>query len=857
MSTVGTADVAIFPTFKGFRAEVTSEVDATASSSGDRFKTVFGNAIKGVGVAVAAGVGVAIAGIAAVAGAGLSRALNLQDAEAQLTGLGHSAEAVSQIMDNALVAVEGTAFRLDAAAGTAASAVAAGIKPGEALTRTLRLTADAATIGKASLSEMGDMVNKVATNGKLTTEVLQQFQTRQIPLLQLVADEYGVTTEAASKMITKGEVDFARFQSALEAGVGGAALSSGNTARGAWANVGAAWSKLGALFVGSSVEGAPVLFVAISNAIKRLTAAVEPLAAKFSGALTPAIAGLSAWISTIDFDAVAANIGTAFAWIASAFDKIVTAFKSGDFSTLGATLGGIGDVAGPLIPVFVEVARAVGGIAGTIGELLAAGVPLLIPILQSFTDILGWLGDNAELITPIIVALAAGILIYKAAQVASIGTAIISLPLTALQIAADLARTHALVRNTNAMILNNTAEKAGTLTRLPATASILASAAAAVAHRIATVAGTVAQKAAAAAQWAMNVAMSANPIAIIVIAIAALVAGLIWFFTQTKLGQEVWANFTRFLGEAWTNIQLFIGQAIANVIAFVTENWGLLLSLLIGPLGLVIQWIVENWSGIVTFFSDLFIGIVAFFVQFGTDVWNTVVALWETVKATFAAAIAFLLDLFLKFTPLGILISNWGAITAFFGTAMSNIGTAVSTGIGTVIGLFTALPGKIMGALGNMGTFLLDAGKDLMGGFIEGIEGMLGGIGDAVGNAMDFVADFFPHSPAKRGQFSGSGWRKVLEAGTAIGNQLGAGFEAAEPTLTTRLDAVLNRSAFTPRVDAVNAQLSNSSANSSRPIYVQNPFTGEYLLAQVSDVADGQISKADAANSATTTGRRR
>ena len=41
-----------------------------------------------------------------------------------------------------------------------------------------------------------------------------------------------------------------------------------------------------------------------------------------------------------------------------------------------------------------------------------------------------------------------------------------------------------------------------------------------------------------------------NPIMLIVTAVGALVAGLVYFFTQTELGQAIWAEFTRFLGEA-------------------------------------------------------------------------------------------------------------------------------------------------------------------------------------------------------------------------------------------------------------------------------------------------------------------
>ena len=61
----------------------------------------------------------------------------------------------------------------------------------------------------------------------------------------------------------------------------------------------------------------------------------------------------------------------------------------------------------------------------------------------------------------------------------------------------------------------------------------------------------LAKQAGAAAQWALNAAMSANPIMIVVLAIAALVAGLIWFFTQTDVGRKAWASFTAFIGQAW------------------------------------------------------------------------------------------------------------------------------------------------------------------------------------------------------------------------------------------------------------------------------------------------------------------
>ena len=72
-----------------------------------------------------------------------------------MQGLGHSAEEVDKIMENSLASVKGTAYGLDEAATVAASAVAAGVKPGEDLERTLKLVGDAATISGRDMNSMG------------------------------------------------------------------------------------------------------------------------------------------------------------------------------------------------------------------------------------------------------------------------------------------------------------------------------------------------------------------------------------------------------------------------------------------------------------------------------------------------------------------------------------------------------------------------------------------------------------------------------------------------------------------------------------------------------------------------------
>lgn len=125
-----------------------------------------------------------------------------------------------------------------------------------------------------------------------------------------------------------------------------------------------------------------------------------------------------------------------------------------------------------------------------------------------------------------------------------------------------------------------------------------------------------------------------------------------------------------------------------------------------------------------------------------------------------------------------VVIAGLQLIGGFFSSVWGNIVDGVGGFIGNIVRFFSDLPGKIMSALGNMGTFLLDAGKALIQGFIDGISGMVGAIGDAVGGVLDFAKSFFPHSPAKRGPFSGKGYTSY--SGQALARDFAGGIDSEQ-----------------------------------------------------------------------------
>lgn len=259
--------------------------DSSGQSMGAKLAGGLGKTLK-VGVI---GAGAAVGGALAVSiTKGMGRLTGIENAQSKLSGLGHSATAVTGIMDNALVSVKGTAFGLEDAASIAASAVAAGVKPGKDLERTLKLTGDAATIAGVSITEMGGIFGKVAASNKVQGDVINQLNDKGVPIVQLLGKELGKTADEVVKMSQKGQIGFESFQNAMESGLGGAALKSGETFKGALANMGAAAGRFGATLMGPFFNQSKSAFGGITDAVDNLNTRIKPLVATFDAWLTGA-----------------------------------------------------------------------------------------------------------------------------------------------------------------------------------------------------------------------------------------------------------------------------------------------------------------------------------------------------------------------------------------------------------------------------------------------------------------------------------------------------------------------------------------------------------------------------------------
>ena len=197
-----------------------------------------------------------------------------------------------------------------------------------------------------------------------------------------------------------------------------------------------------------------------------------------------------------------------------------------------------------------------------------------------------------------------------------------------------------------------------------------------------------------------NAVLSANPIGLIVTAVAALTAGLVWFFTQTETGQQIWSSFVDWIKEAWQGIaDFFVG-----IWSGISEGASILWDGVVTTWNAYIESLKAMWNAVATFFSDLWVSIqeaasvawtaitkavmtiVQPFIDGFMNVWNNIsdslTLIWEGIKMIFEGAWEFIKSIFL-----GAILIIIDLVTGNFdqlGTDLSLIWEGIQNGVSMI-----------------------------------------------------------------------------------------------------------------------------------------------------------------------------
>lgn len=150
----------------------------------------------------------------------------------------------------------------------------------------------------------------------------------------------------------------------------------------------------------------------------------------------------------------------------------------------------------------------------------------------------------------------------------------------------------------------------------------------------------------------------AHPWGAIALAIAAVVAALVVFFTKTKTGQAMWKQFTQSVADsvdgikqAWQSMTGFFSNLWTNIVTTAQNIWSSF-GQFFSP---VVQSVESVWQGLSDFFGNL---------------WNGIVTFAQGVWSSFAQGMAPIVDAFKNL---------WSALTDFFSTLWQGIVTTAQT----------------------------------------------------------------------------------------------------------------------------------------------------------------------------------
>lgn len=448
-------------------------------------------------------------------------------------------------------------------------------------------------------------------------------------------------------------------------------------------------------------------------------------------------------------EAAAYSVRQLVDWVAqldfSSWSGFVASLSSGQ-----PALASIGTSFETLAPAVGKFVTSLPDMAGAVGTLASAALPAL-------AGALGFLADNVDTIIQWMPLIVAGFVAWRVATVVAKNAQVAIAPIMAINNGLILANSivqRQAARDTAAAAVatgvNTGAQNAGMFASIRSTAAL-------VGQKVAMLATSAATKAAAAAQWVMNAAMSANPIMLVVLAVAALVAGLVWFFTQTELGQQVWANFTAAIGAAWTwlweSVLSPVFTAIGAIFTWLYDN-------VITPIVAGIVAYVQIWAGIFTWLWDnilspVFAAVGAIFswiynnvivpivtgIVLMVQVWAAIFTwIWNAVIAVVFAAIGAIFNWLYTnvITPIvnGVVayIQLWGTI---FNWLYTNVVSPVFTAVGAV---FTWLYENIIKPVwSGIQTAIQVVGDWITNTLWPGIQTVLGFMGDAFNSLKDTV----------------------------------------------------------------------------------------------------------------------
>ena len=251
----------------------------------------------------------------------------------------------------------------------------------------------------------------------------------------------------------------------------------------------------------------------------------------------------------------------------------------------------------------------------------------------------------------------------------------------------------------------------------------------------------------------------------------------VWNFLW-PVTKAVWDLIVAIIQLAFAVISSMFEAFMAGVMAV----WGLLWGFIIKPvvtgfgvvmnaIGAALGWIGDRisdfWNWVQGIWSKVHgwvvVPIVAAFNAIKDWIADRMAAVRSDIQAKWDAIVAFFTSARDRIVAI---INNFTVIVDRVRAIFQQMKDAAIAKANEMVEWLTGLPGRIIGAIGNIGMSLYNSGRALIQGFWDGMRSVVDGMISWVSSKLSSIRNLLPFSPAKEGPFSGRGW--VLYSGRAL-----------------------------------------------------------------------------------------
>lgn len=238
------------------------------------------------------------------------------------------------------------------------------------------------------------------------------------------------------------------------------------------------------------------------------------------------------------------------------------------------------------------------------------------------------------------------------------------------------------------------------------------------------------------------------------------------------------------MAAAWLIAMGPVGIVIAIVIALVAliiANWDTIKRVTIQVWDAIVAKVQEVWAAITSWVS----GAIERVRTVISTVMAAIQALWTAYWTAVRAVAQSILDAIVAFVASAIArvmgaVQRVQEVVGVVRAAFSRAKDAATEMLGNLVSTVASIPGRITGALGNLGNLLRDKGRQLIQGLIGGITSMIGNVGSAMSGITSKIKGFLPGSPVKEGPLTS--WNRG-GAGKRLGGMLADGLDASRRTV--------------------------------------------------------------------------